>query len=108
MKLECECGKLIVDQTDFLSFKGYLISDQDYFGYLEAIDEVIEKTGSTKNDKEKACMAVRSLNGQLFKITYQCSDCGSIYISDSDGNFHQYMPKNSLTSKKILQSKSNA
>jgi len=107
MKLACECGKLIVDQTDSLSFKGHIISDQDYFGYLEAIDEVIEKAGPTKSDKEKACMAVRSLDGQPFKIIYQCSDCGSIYISDSDGNFHQYTPKNSLTSKKILQSKSN-
>lgn len=108
MKLDCECGKLIVDQTDFLSFKGYVISDQDYSSYLEAIDEAIEKSGPSKNEKEKACMAVRCLAIKYFKTTYQCPDCGRVYISGSDGTFHQYAPNNSFTSKKILQSEKKA
>jgi hypothetical protein len=106
MKFECECGKRIVDQTDSLSFKGYLISDQDFSDYQAAIDEAIEKSGPSEKEKESAIMAVRSLN--VFKIMYQCSGCGSIYINDSNENLHQYTPKNDLTSKKILQSKSNA
>ncbi len=42
------------DQTDYLSYKAYLVSDQDWFNFIEEIDEAIEKSGPTTKDKESA------------------------------------------------------
>ncbi|MBK8804005.1 MAG: hypothetical protein IPN71_18510 [Fibrobacteres bacterium] len=59
MKIECECGKLITDGTDFLRYKGYILADQDHDHFYDAIDEAIEKSGPSAADKENACMDVR-------------------------------------------------
>lgn len=106
MKFLCDCGKLIVDQTDDLPYKGHLISDQDYNDYFDAIDAAIEKGGPSQSDKEKEieCMIIRSINA--FRSIYQCSNCGTIFINDSEGKFHLYAPKSIADSKTILQSKS--
>ncbi|UTW66576.1 hypothetical protein KFE94_00250 [bacterium SCSIO 12643] len=44
MKIKCVCDNLIIDQTDYLSNKGYLISDLDWFNFWDSIDEAIEST----------------------------------------------------------------
>ena len=43
MKIKCQCGAVIVDQTDYLPHKAYIIPDQEWFGILDAIDEAIER-----------------------------------------------------------------
>lgn len=53
MKFLCECGHPIYDQTDYLPYKAHVISDQDWFNFLDTIDDAIEKTGPTPEDKEK-------------------------------------------------------
>ncbi|BFT69364.1 hypothetical protein [Paenibacillus sp. P36] len=83
MKFLCECGHAIYDQTDYLSYKAYLISDQDWFNFLDEIDDAIEKTGSTTEEKEKALMRVRSLAINLTKLVYQCDECGNIFFNNS-------------------------
>ncbi|WP_299677007.1 hypothetical protein [uncultured Tenacibaculum sp.] len=38
MKIKCNCGFYIVDNTDSLTNKGYLISDTQWFNFWDAID----------------------------------------------------------------------
>lgn len=59
MKIKCSCGFYIVDNTDSLTNKGYLISDTQWFNFWDAIDNAIEKTGNTAKEKENACMQLR-------------------------------------------------
>ncbi|WP_338542496.1 hypothetical protein [Paenibacillus tundrae] len=42
MHFYCYCGNRISDTTDYLSYKGYVISDQDEFDFLDEIDRAIE------------------------------------------------------------------
>ncbi|MEO3945520.1 hypothetical protein [Gorillibacterium sp. CAU 1737] len=82
MNFRCECGQRIHDNTDYLSYKGYLLSDQDQFDLFDEIDDAIENSGPSSRDKEEASMRIRSLLSALLKTVYQCSNCGNIFIND--------------------------
>lgn len=84
MKFLCECGYIIRDSTDYLSYKAHLISDQDYFDLLDEVDHAIEGSGPTPQDKEHALMKVRSLFQRLTKTIYQCKSCGNVYFNEED------------------------
>ncbi|KRE64179.1 hypothetical protein [Paenibacillus sp. Soil750] len=70
MKIQCACGDQFVDQTDFLRNKGHVFSDQDWFDFLNAIDNAIEKSGPHKLDKERAVVNVGILANKLKKLFY--------------------------------------
>jgi len=38
VKLQCRCGAVIRDQTDFISYKAYLVADEDWFDVLDDVD----------------------------------------------------------------------
>lgn len=61
-------------KTDYLPYKGYIISDQDWFDFLDEIDAAIEKSGPTPKDKENALMKIRNLSINLSKTVYQCEE----------------------------------
>lgn len=68
MNFRCECGQRIHDTTDYLSYKGYLMSDQDQFDLLDEIDDAIEKSGPSSTDKEEAAVRIRSLIKRLISV----------------------------------------
>ncbi|PCI93479.1 MAG: hypothetical protein COB15_16310 [Flavobacteriales bacterium] len=88
MKINCTCGNIIVDQTDYLKNKGYLISDTQWFDFWNDIDNAIEKSGESKKEKEEACMQLRNQN--IFKTLWECTSCGKLYIDDKNGNLISY------------------
>lgn len=88
MKINCTCGNIIVDQTDYLKNKGYLISDTQWFDFWNDIDNAIEKSGESKKEKEEACMQLRNQN--IFKNLWECTSCGKLYIDDKNGNLISY------------------
>jgi hypothetical protein len=92
MKMQCTCGHVIVDQTDYLRYKGHMISDQDLFDLLDAIDEAVEKSGPEPKDKEKALMRVRFLFSDMAQIFYQCMSCGRLFSENDE--FTQESPYN--------------
>ncbi|MBP1967558.1 hypothetical protein [Paenibacillus aceris] len=104
MKINCRCGSLIIDQTDYHSNKGYIISDQDYFDLLEIIDNAIEKSGPTPKDKERAVMGIRSLIGGFQKNVYQCFSCGRIYISTKGNELKEFTAVEHSQGSSILSS----
>lgn len=104
MKIGCECGSVIVDQTDFLPYKGYIISDQDWFDFLDAIDFAVEKSGPSQKEKESALMKVRSLAVTLSKEIYQCNACGRVHIQNNSGNLEMFVRNIPSDGLKILTS----
>jgi len=85
MKIRCECGSSIVDQTDYLPYKGYIIPDEELFYILETIDNAIENPGITMFEREKSLMLIRTLIGKITIGIWQCNDCGALYINDKKG-----------------------
>src|SRR5690349_11379785 len=65
MKIECSCGALIVDQSDFLAYKATFIADQDC---------------------EDAAPAERSM--------FECVECGRVLIETADrARFLSFTPE---------------
>lgn len=92
MKIPCECGALIPDITDFLSYKAHFIPDQVWFELLDVIDEAIERSDPTAEAKEAASMRVRTLIGNLTRCAWQCRDCGKLHIDDHNHNLRVFTP----------------
>jgi hypothetical protein len=82
MHINCRCGATIYDQSDGLPFKAHVISDEDWFNLLEAIDDAVEKSGRSSADKERAAMGIRASLGTLSRMAWQCTKCGRVYIDD--------------------------
>ncbi len=104
MNFLCECGHRISDTTDYISYKAHLISDQDWFDFLDAIDSAIEKSGPTKKDKEVALMQIRSLAIKLDKSVYQCKKCGNLFFDNKSGHFEMFQGSSEDVNKELLQS----
>jgi len=104
MKILCKCGGIIYDQTDFLPNKGYVISDQDWFDLLDAMDRAIEKLGPTILEKEKACMHIRSLMTKLSKPIYQCQKCGCLFVFNEKKELEAYNKTYPFEGNSVLKS----
>lgn len=102
MKFKCKCNHIIVDQTDCLPYKGYVIPDKEWFNFLDAIDDGIEKSGPSAEEKEEALMKVRRMAIRISKLAYQCNNCGRLYVSDGSGELHEYKSASEAVSKVIL------
>ena len=103
MKISCHCEKVIVDQTDYLPNKGHIIPDKEWFSILDAIDDAIEKSGSTKKEKENACMEIRRIFNKLSKTAWQCSNCGSLYVDKTGHKLDWFQVGTEDTSKNIFK-----
>lgn len=104
MNFLCECGHQIYDTTDYLPYKAYLISDQDWFDFLDEIDAAIEKSGTTLEDKEKALIKIRTLSSNLTKTVYQCPKCGNLFFYNNPPQLKVFKSCNDNVDKRLLQS----
>lgn len=90
MKIRCTCDYLIIDQTDYLKYKGYLISDTQWFDFWDAIDAAVETSGPSPKQKEAAVMKLRKMD--VFKTLWECSNCGKLYVSGEGNALIAYTP----------------
>jgi hypothetical protein len=104
MHIVCECGYVIHDSSDYLPYKGYVVSDMDWFDFLETIDYAIEKSGPSVENKEKALMDVRSLAAKLFRSIYQCKNCGRLFISKEKGKLETFTMSTPFDGSEIFRS----
>ncbi len=88
MKIECTCGHLIVDQTDALKHKGYVVSDVHWFPFWNAVDQAVEETDETQT--ERACMQLRQQ--RVFKQAWECTQCGKLYFDSHNGQLVSFSP----------------
>jgi len=100
MKFVCVCGSVIHDNSDFLACKAHLIPDKKWGEFWNDIDDAIEKTDPSQKAKEAACMRLRT--SDYARVVYACSDCGRIYINDSNGHLHGYRPEGETINLTIL------
>lgn len=75
MKIGCHCGFVIPDQTDFLSYKGHLVADQD-------VEDFVESSESQ-----------RSVDSSYMRLCYQCPQCGRLYVEDASRVLNVFTPE---------------
>lgn len=97
--LRCKCGYIIHDSSDYISYKGRIMADQDHFDYLDFTAEIIE---SKYPDRKKLVNNCFDKFTGMTKIIYQCSKCGRLYIENNNEIFC-FMPENH-DNKNILKS----
>jgi hypothetical protein len=106
MKIGCYCGASIVDQTDYLSHKGRLIPDQEWFAVFDAIDaEIIDALASGLLPQSDAYRLARKIILRISRMVYQCRNCGRLFIDDLQRNLQSYVPATEETSREILRSR---
>ncbi len=103
MKFRCTCDHLIVDSTDFLPHKAHTIADRNWFTILDAIDEAIEESGPSAKEKEAACMHIRTLMVKMSTLSYQCRNCGMLYLNDHNNTSHCFQPLTDDESKEVFK-----
>lgn len=104
MKFMCECGHTIRDQSDYLPYKARLISDQDWYDFMDEIDAALEKSGPTVEDKEEAVMNIRWLAIKLTKEVYQCNQCGNMFFNINPPQLEMFRPDSTSLDKTLLKS----
>ena len=103
MKLQCECGHLIVDQTDYLPYKARLAKDQDYNRTWAAARDDLAELLAGDDKKREAWVAERfpglstasaaAVLGAYFTrmqraympLIYECQQCGRLMIERGPG-----------------------
>ncbi|MBU9480078.1 hypothetical protein [Burkholderia multivorans] len=75
MKIRCNCGAVIVDQTDYLANKGHLVADEDWEDFAESS----ESRGEIDQSFVRQC--------------YQCTSCGRLYVDDHDRRLLAFLPE---------------
>ncbi|PWU09791.1 MAG: hypothetical protein C5B50_26710 [Verrucomicrobia bacterium] len=103
MKMRCECGEIISDNTDYLPYKAFLIADEDWFGVADAIDEITSEVASGRTTILAAETAVRVVLNKKSRTMYQCSKCGRLLVADWQHNRHIYAPISDADSRQILR-----
>ncbi|WP_162933090.1 hypothetical protein [Roseovarius sp. EL26] len=96
VKIKCECGAVIPDQTDNLSFKGYVFGDKDWFNFWDIVDEAIENPPAVET-KEQTAMRIR--RSEKTRMAWECFQCGRLYMDDSQSQLVQYVPINGKYNK---------
>lgn len=100
MWIQCKCNYKIHDTSDNLPYKGHIISDQDWFDFLDLVSEAIE---SNEEDRGKLVHEVYRVS-HINKFIYQCPKCGQLYIEDGcSGELYSFSP-DSKVNKKLLES----
>lgn len=106
MKIGCECGSTIVDQTDFLPHKASFIPDQELFAVFDALDqEVVDPLAAGRLNRDEAYWKSRQIINRASRLMYECRSCGCLYIDDRAGTLQRYVPADVITGREILRSR---
>ena len=102
-KFRCTCGHIIVDQTDYLSYKGMVIKDQDSENFLSGIvgscaslAEALQQDRRTEwidenfgsdypRDLDNSSMIndlISRLSLKYCVHVLECEQCGRIYVQE--------------------------
>lgn len=90
-KFQCSCGHVIMDNTDYLSYKAHYISDQDFCDFLDELED---------NSKDK----FPAIAHKYVRDIYQCTNCNNIFIFASN-SFHEFKAIKSDSSYLLLSKK---
>jgi hypothetical protein len=100
IEFTCKCGRLFLNSTDNRSYVAQYITDQNYDDFSDVIDDAIEKSGESKQEKESACMEWRKF---AMPHIWQCHICSSLYVKDYKGNRYHFTPSEVETPKDLFK-----
>lgn len=96
--IRCKCDYIIYDNTDYIPYKAHIISDKEKYDLFEMVSDLIN---SKYSNKEELVDEFYSKVGTIpecvirLKTTFQCPQCGRIYIENKKGNeFCVFVPEN--------------
>lgn len=91
MWIRCKCGNIIRDITDSIPYKGYIISDKEYYKMLDLADEMIE---SAEKNREALAMTFRTNIGSYIRLKtiFQCKECGRMLIENENNQYCSFTP----------------
>ncbi|BDP42695.1 hypothetical protein DAETH_26640 [Deinococcus aetherius] len=117
MRFLCECGAEIKDQDDALPFKAHLMPDENFFGFLDHLRDLLDRLVSVDDGRgatatvqvvpfrNKLQREMSLLVGQSFRHLYQCPECGRLHIDSLDGKHgFSFKPEAEDTPRNLLQS----
>jgi hypothetical protein len=116
MKIFCECGWVIYDQTDYISYKATFRADQDSCDLLDRIEEQIKKlvekiehNVSNKIDiSELIEDTMTGLSDAMDEYDsrniYQCLGCGRLFVDDAQLNSHVFIRQDDSVPKNLMRS----
>ena len=80
MHFLCACGYCFHDNSDALSFKGYILADQDE-------DEMWNIRGRAEKPHDDTIDIASDVMNLLHRAMYQCPECGRMYIEDAAAKY---------------------
>jgi hypothetical protein len=116
MKIFCECGHVIYDQTDYISYKASFISDQDSSDLRDEIEEQIkklvrkiERAASNKIDIDELVEdTIINVSDAIDKYDrrniYLCLGCGRLFVDDAQFKLHVFIPQDDSVPKNLVRS----
>ncbi len=107
MHFYCTCGYRISDTTDFLSYKAYMLADQDQDDFFDGMEKLI-KDDSLSREECAERVVIRHANDYLKRNIYQCPQCGRIFIEDNEENgfkLHIFAPEGDVNKKLLTSAK---
>ena len=126
-KLKCKCGHVIVDQTDSLEYKGYILPDSHVEvvsnHLIHSIDTLLEATKSGKrldwiqqnfkvppyptDAKDSEMIHDLITEKTSTQEIFECENCGRIAIQVGQTNEFKFFTPDSEDTKGILNGKKN-
>jgi hypothetical protein len=106
MKFRCKCNHIIVDQTDYLSYKAEFTLDkdsEDLTVYLSEIDNLIDaisnnseeewikgKFGESYPNQKYSSYIFDLITRTNTRHIYECIKCGRLHVETKNGNYSSY------------------
>lgn len=101
MKIQCKCGHIIVDQTDFLPYKGHILPDAELESFESVPAEIVDFMEAIRSDRrsewiknkfsdsyptdldDEAIIFDIIQSGLITRHVFECEACGRILIEDN-------------------------
>ncbi|WP_459477406.1 hypothetical protein [Clostridium saccharoperbutylacetonicum] len=91
-KVVCECGSVLSDNTDYISYKARFIADQDFFDFLDEEKKAHKQGGEI-------------YTWHYFGDIFQCPDCGNLIVFSADNEQRfDFQPLNMEKNKRVTLS----
>ncbi|MDE6221241.1 MAG: hypothetical protein K2G51_12595 [Lachnospiraceae bacterium] len=94
-KITCKCGNILHDNTDQIRYKGYIISDGEFFDLFDFADEMIESGSPCREDMAMTFRHNIGIGEKRIRLKelYQCPLCGRVLIEITPGQFCYFVPE---------------
>jgi hypothetical protein len=97
----CACGGFtFLGSTDDRSYAAHFLPEQDWYPFLDAVDEAVELAGPSPRERADACMALRA---RPVRTAWQCPACGALYLEDHAGVAHRFLPASAEVPRHLFQ-----